>query len=75
MFLTDVQMYQLTDRRQKGAQIEWLQERMWLYETTATGHPRVAIEYMRQRMVKTDAELGITPRTKPDFSKLKRKTA
>lgn len=73
MFLTDAELVELTGQRQKSAQIRWLQLRRWRFETTATGHPRVARDYFERKMV--CAEERSAPAPEPNWGALRQRRA
>jgi hypothetical protein len=50
MFLSDKELQELTGLKRGAEQCAWLIRKGWVFETTAHGKPRVAVEYCKQRM-------------------------
>jgi len=50
-YLGPDELFELTRRRQRPAQIAWLREHHWRFVADADGNPRVARAYWRRRMV------------------------
>ena len=49
--LTKQEIENLTGRSQPAAQIRWLKQRQWLFETGADGLPKVAQAHFERKMV------------------------
>ena len=49
MFLTRIEIQELTGRERYYAQLRWLRENRWPHETDADGRPLVARAYFEQR--------------------------
>lgn len=67
MFLTAIELAELTGYKRGSAQAEWLRERAWIFEMSASGRPMVLRKYAEARMGATDA----TPVATPDFSAIR----
>lgn len=63
MFLTELEMIALTDRKMPSKQREWLDAHAWSFAVGASGRPKVSRAYAEER-------LGCAMRTQssPDFS-------
>ena len=68
MFLTDTQLRQLTGAQRKSHQVAWLRANGWPFEITRTGHPRVATDYFRSRLV--EPAVPSTQYQEPNFGAL-----
>jgi hypothetical protein len=51
LFLTAVELEELTGYRRQHEQKKWLVARRWTFETNAAGAPRVARAYLERRLV------------------------
>ena len=49
-FLTAEELADLTGRKKKSGQIDWLNQHGWIYEPNAAGWPVVSRIYMRCKM-------------------------
>lgn len=68
MFLTDLDLQQLTGFIQPRKQIAWLQREDIKFRVAADGHPRVLREHLFKLMGVTD--IATRRRSVPDFSTL-----
>lgn len=66
MFLTPLEVAELTGRPQPKRQIKWLTDKRWLYETGADGRPKVSRAYALQRL----GDKGAISQWEPDWSKV-----
>ena len=59
-YLSPLELFVLTGKKQRPAQIAWLKRNHWRH-TVAGGNPRVAREYWRKRMVDGGEEVVDQP--------------
>lgn len=50
MFLSDKELTELTGYKRGKEQCTWLSGHGWMFEVTAHGKPRVAVEYCKQKL-------------------------
>jgi Domain of unknown function (DUF4224) len=50
LFLTQSELFELTERRRKAEQITWLKENDYPFAIGANGHARVSREYVLARL-------------------------
>lgn len=50
LLLTRAELADLTDRKTAAGVKAWLDKRGWVYETGATGWPKVGADYARMRL-------------------------
>jgi transposase InsO family protein len=55
MFLTDLELYELTGYKLPSAQRRWLRDRGWKHELNRAGKPRVSRAYCESRLGVTRA--------------------
>ncbi|MXS82780.1 DUF4224 domain-containing protein [Nitrosomonas oligotropha] len=69
LFLTESELYQLTDCQKRSKQVEWLNKYGWKYAESRLGRVKVLRSYAEMRMgmpVKGEQEQT----TEPDFSRI-----
>jgi hypothetical protein len=63
MFLTELEVLELTDRKMPSKQREWLNQHGWQFVVGASGRPKVSRAYAEDRLG------GVTHKASaPDFS-------
>ncbi len=50
LFLTSDEICELTGRKLRSAQLRWLMDRGWIFETNAAGKPLVLRSYVDRRL-------------------------
>ncbi len=66
MYLTQQDLFELTDKVMASAQIRWLERNAWVYSVSALGRPKVLKAYADQRGGLDAARPK--EQTEPDFS-------
>ncbi len=67
-YLTDVELFELTGRRQAKRQAEWLARNGWRFAITDFGKPRVVRAYWAKRLADDTSTDPV--RAEPDFAAL-----
>jgi hypothetical protein len=70
MFLTDIQLEELTGFVRPSKQIEWLRSEGFEFRIAADGHPRVLRDHVFRLMGATD--IAAKRKTAPDFTSLRK---
>lgn len=70
MFLTPIELVDLTGLHRPSAQLRWLRERGWPHEVTARGSPRVLRAYVEQRLSGLKA-VAVPQRSRPNLAAVK----
>ena len=50
LFLTEPELYQLTDYQKQSKQAEWLSKRGWIYEVSRLGRVKVLRKYAEMKL-------------------------
>lgn len=69
LLLSRAELIDLTDRKTARGVCAWLDQRGWVYETGATGWPKVGSDYARMRL--GGAAAVPTTDTEPNWGALK----
>lgn len=69
MFLTDIDLRELTDCQRAHEQRAWLDARGWVYEVSRLGTVKVLRRYAEMRMGLPVAGISLPP-VEPDFSSI-----
>lgn len=69
IFLTSIEMTELTGYQTRSKQVSWLSCRGWQYEVSATGKVNVLRRYAEMRMG-LPVDGNVPKPTEPDFSSL-----
>lgn len=70
MFLSEQELSELTDLDRKSAQIEWLTNRGYKFDVSATGHPKVLRKYVERRLGLRDDDVMVNSTAVPNFAHL-----
>lgn len=70
MFLSDLEVIELTGYKMPSKQSEWLRGNGFDFRVARDGHPRVLRSHVEKQM--GGAEAAVRKRTQPDFSSLVR---
>lgn len=69
--LSGLELVEITGANIKTAQIEWLNKRGWIYDTTKAGNPVVGRLYARLKLAGINPASLTTGGWSPDFSTVK----
>ena len=69
LFLTESELYQLTDCQKQSKQAEWLNKRGWIYEVSRLGRVKVLRKYAEMKLGIPSVDAAVKS-TEPDFSRL-----
>ncbi|MCC6193680.1 MAG: DUF4224 domain-containing protein [Deltaproteobacteria bacterium] len=67
-YLSPVELFELTGRRQRPAQIAWLKANRWRHAVSDRGDPRVLRAYRDKRLL--DGDTPVAEPERPNFARL-----